>query len=62
MHTIRIWDLPTRLFHWLLALCVIGLITTGTLGGAWMEWHPLLGYAVLAHYIRARNVRVVSRR
>lgn len=48
MHTIRIWDLPTRLFHWLLALCVIGLITTGTLGGAWMEWHLRLGYAVLA--------------
>lgn len=48
MHTIRIWDLPTRLFHWLLALCVIGLLITGTLGGAWMEWHLRLGYAVLA--------------
>ena len=30
MHTIRIWDLPTRLFHWLLALSVMGLIATGT--------------------------------
>lgn len=47
MHVIRIWDLPTRLFHWLLALCVIGLVATGTLGGAWMEWHLRLGYAVL---------------
>lgn len=48
MHVIRIWDLPTRLFHWLLALCVTGLIATGTIGGAWMEWHLRLGYAVLA--------------
>lgn len=47
MHTIRIWDLPTRLFHWALALCVIGLLLTGTFGGAWMDWHLPLGYAVL---------------
>jgi cytochrome b len=48
LHTIRIWDLPTRLFHWALALCVIGLLLTGTLGGAWMDWHLPLGYSVLA--------------
>ncbi len=48
MHTIRIWDLPTRLFHWLLAACVIGLVVTGSVGGNWMEWHLRLGYAVLA--------------
>ncbi len=47
MHTIRIWDLPTRLFHWLLAACVIGLVVTGSLGGNWMNWHLRLGYAVL---------------
>jgi len=44
-HLVRIWDLPTRLFHWLLALCVIGLIATAQLGH--MEWHFRLGYAVL---------------
>ena len=44
-HLVRIWDLPTRLFHWLLALCVIGLVTTAQLG--YMEWHFRLGYAVL---------------
>ena len=48
MHTIRIWDLPTRLFHWALALCVFGLLITGTLGGTWMDWHLPLGYATLA--------------
>ncbi len=47
MHTIRIWDLPTRLFHWMLAACVIGLVITGSVGGNWMNWHLRLGYAVL---------------
>lgn len=44
-HLVRIWDLPTRLFHWLLALCVIGLVTTAQLGH--MEWHFRFGYGVL---------------
>ena len=47
MHTIRVWDLPTRLFHWLLAACVIGLIVTGSVGGDMMNWHLPMGYAVL---------------
>lgn len=47
MHTIRVWDLPTRLFHWLLAACVVGLVVTGSIGGNWMNWHLRLGYAVL---------------
>jgi len=47
MHPVRIWDLPTRLFHWLLAASVIGLIVTGSVGGAWMNWHMRLGYVVL---------------
>jgi cytochrome b len=42
---VRIWDLPTRLFHWLLMLCVIGLVTTAQLG--YMDWHFRLGYGVL---------------
>ncbi len=25
MRTVRIWDLPTRLFHWLLFVCVVAL-------------------------------------
>lgn len=47
MHTVRVWDLPTRLFHWSLALCVVGLVITGNVGGNWMNWHGWLGYAVL---------------
>ena len=45
-HRIRIWGLPTRLFHWLLALCVIGLVASAKLG--LMDWHFRLGYAMLA--------------
>jgi cytochrome b len=44
----RIWDLPTRLFHWLLVLCVMGLFVTGKVGGNAMDWHFRLGYAALA--------------
>jgi cytochrome b len=48
MHTIRVWDLPTRLFHWALAACVVGLVITANVGGGWMTWHGRLGYAVLS--------------
>lgn len=48
MFTLRIWDLPTRLFHWSLAACVIGLLITGHLGGQAMVWHFRLGYVVLS--------------
>lgn len=47
MVRIRIWDLPTRLFHWGLTACVIGLVITGNVGGNAMVWHFRLGYAVL---------------
>jgi cytochrome b len=46
-YRVRVWDLPTRLFHWLLVACVAGLIVTGYTGGAWMDWHARIGYAVL---------------
>ena len=44
---IRIWDLPTRLFHWALVLCLVGLITTAQIGGNAMDWHFRFGYGVL---------------
>jgi len=47
MTSVRIWDLPTRLFHWSLVVCVVGLVVTGNVGGSWMNWHLRLGYAVL---------------
>ena len=47
-NTLRIWDLPTRLFHLALALCVTGAIVTVKLGGLWMDWHVRLGIISLA--------------
>jgi cytochrome b len=60
--TIAVWDLPTRLFHWLLVLCVALLYLSGDAislafrlplpgGGQWvmgnMDVHMLLGQVVL---------------
>ncbi len=42
----RIWDLPTRLFHWLLAALVVFSFTTGKLGSDWLTWHFRSGYAI----------------
>lgn len=46
--SVRIWDLPTRLFHWTLAAATIALVVTAKLGGNAMLWHERLGYALLA--------------
>jgi cytochrome b len=45
---IRIWDLPLRLFHWLLVMAVIGSFVSVKLGGNAMIWHGRFGYIVLA--------------
>lgn len=42
---LRIWDLPTRLFHGLLALSITGALVTINLGGTWMDWHVRFGIA-----------------
>jgi cytochrome b len=45
---IAVWDLPTRLFHWLLAVLVAVSLATGWTGGNAMTWHARSGYAILA--------------
>lgn len=47
-HTLRIWDLPTRLFHWSLAASTVAMIVTAKIGGNAMIWHLRLGQVVLA--------------
>lgn len=47
IHKVRVWDLPTRIFHWALVAGVIGLAITGTVGGNAMVWHFRFGYSVL---------------
>jgi cytochrome b len=43
---IRIWDLPIRLFHWLLVICIIGSIISVNIGGNAMQWHGYFGYSI----------------
>lgn len=45
---VRVWDLPTRLFHWVLVVCVLGSVISAKVGGNAAIWHMRLGYAVLA--------------
>lgn len=47
-HKIRVWDLPTRLFHWTLAATVVALVVTAKVGGNAMQWHLQLGHVMLA--------------
>lgn len=45
---VRVWDLPTRLFHWTLALTILGSVVSAKVGGNAMAWHFRLGYVVFA--------------
>jgi cytochrome b len=44
---IKVWDLPVRLFHWLIVLLLVFQVVTGQIGGSLMEWHAYSGYAIL---------------
>lgn len=48
LRPIRVWDLPTRVFHVLLITAVSGLIITGEIGGSLMKFHYWFGYGVLS--------------
>lgn len=48
MNKIFVWDLPLRLFHWLLVLLVVVSWVSVSIGGNAMQIHMLSGYAVLA--------------
>jgi cytochrome b len=45
---LRVWDLPTRVFHWTLAVTVVAAIVTAHVGGNAMAWHFRLGELALA--------------
>ncbi len=44
---VRVWDLPTRVFHWALVLAILGSAISGTIGGNAMVWHFRSGYIVM---------------
>jgi cytochrome b len=43
---VRVWDAPTRVFHWALVLLLAAQTVTGLAG--WLQWHLILGPAILA--------------
>lgn len=43
---VRVWDLPIRLFHWILVVLMVVMIYTGNEGGDWLLWHIRVGYAI----------------
>lgn len=45
---IKVWDIPTRLFHWLLVLLLGAQWFTGEQGEDWLNWHMYIGYATIA--------------
>lgn len=46
--SVRVWDWPLRLFHWLLLAAVSAAIATGLAGGDWMAWHGRAGLTIVA--------------
>ncbi len=44
---VRVWDLPTRVFHWVLAASIVGSVATAQVGGNAMVWHFRFGYLAL---------------
>jgi cytochrome b len=44
---VRVWDLPTRIFHWVLAATVVCSVISAKIGGNAMAWHFRFGYLVL---------------
>ena len=44
---IKLWDLPTRVFHWLLVIAVGAALITGNLGGSAIEWHGRIGLSIV---------------
>ncbi len=45
---VKVWDVPVRVFHWLLVAAMAFLVVSGKVGGNLMEYHVYAGYSVLA--------------
>jgi cytochrome b len=43
---VRVWDLPTRIFHWALVVCICSSVITSQIGGNAMPWHFRSGYSI----------------
>jgi cytochrome b len=47
MYSIQVWDIPTRLFHWILVGLLIFSFITGKIGLTAMRYHEWSGFAIL---------------
>lgn len=47
MQRFLVWDLPTRIFHWALVVCVVGSFVSVKIGGNAMVWHGRFGVTVV---------------
>jgi cytochrome b len=45
--SVTVWDLPVRIFHWLLVLLLCFQYLSFKVGGDWMTYHMWSGYAIL---------------
>lgn len=43
----RVWDLPIRLFHWLLVASIAFAYVSGQLGGNLIDWHARAGFFIV---------------
>ena len=46
-YSIRVWDISTRLFHWMLVGLVIFSLITGNIGLSAMKYHEWSGFAII---------------
>lgn len=56
MKIIRVWDLPIRLFHWMLVLCIIGSFISVNIGG---KCHSMARLFWLQHFICLLIFRII---
>lgn len=47
LRTLRVWDVPVRLFHWLLVTLLVVSFTTAQIGGNAMQYHEWSGLTIL---------------
>ena len=45
--SVRVWDLPVRLFHWVIVALIVLSFVTGHVGGNAMRIHELSGFSIL---------------
>lgn len=43
----KVWDWPTRFFHWSLVIAFVGAFVTNKLGASYFTYHLWFGYAVI---------------